>query len=375
MDARPKAGMTGAMPAPDPMNRHPVPTWHGTRYLKAIVKNPQIIVGDYSYYDDSRGPEHFEARCVRYLFDFVGDRLVIGKFVAIAQGRAVHHERRNHPLSGFSTFPFSSFEGCKENAPCGVAQQGRHDHRQRRLDRPRGRDHARRADRPWSDRRDARRRGEGRPALRRVVGNPAGIAKLRFDEATIAALLDIAWWDWDPQTIARHVPAIAGRTSTRCGALRMKRGKAGLDRLPPPHLIAALMGATGVALWAASSHGGAPNLQIAAQMLLIHAAAIPGVTACRKQGLIHDGLASLAVSALILGVILFAADLWTRARLGERLFPMAAPLGGVLTIAGWTGVARGSPFRAAGRLIPSLLIGSRRTSHLPCPRQASKQRV
>ncbi len=99
------------------------------------------------------------------------------------------------------------------------------------------------------------------------------------------------------------------------------------------------MGATGVALWAASSHGGASTLQIAAQMLLIHAAAIPGVTACRKQNLLHDRLASLAVSALILGVVLFAADLWTRARLGERLFPMAAPLGGSLAIAGWIGVA------------------------------------
>lgn len=100
-------------------------------------------------------------------------------------------------------------------------------------------------------------------------------------------------------------------------------------------LLAAFMGAGGVALWAASSHGGETNLQIAAQMLLIHAAAITGITASRKQGLVQDRLASLAVSALILGVLLFAADLVARARLGARLFPMAAPLGGSLAILGW----------------------------------------
>jgi uncharacterized membrane protein YgdD (TMEM256/DUF423 family) len=104
-------------------------------------------------------------------------------------------------------------------------------------------------------------------------------------------------------------------------------------------MLAALMGAAGVALWASATHGGEANLQIAAQMLLIHAAAVTGATACRKQRLIHDRLASLGISALILGILLFAADLWTRARLGARLFPMAAPLGGSLAIIGWLTLA------------------------------------
>ncbi len=64
-----------------------------------------------------------------------------------------------------------------------------------------------------------------------------------------------------------------------------------------------------------------------------------GATACRKQLLVHDRLASLGVSALILGIVLFAADLWARARLGTRLFPMAAPLGGSLAIIGWLTLA------------------------------------
>jgi len=100
-------------------------------------------------------------------------------------------------------------------------------------------------------------------------------------------------------------------------------------------LLASLMGAAGVALWASATHGGDANAQIAAQMLLIHAAAIIGLTAARKQGLVHDRSAGLAAAALILGVVLFAAELVVRAKLGTRLFPFAAPLGGGLTILGW----------------------------------------
>ena len=202
--------MTRLMPAPDPLNPRPVPGWHGTRYLKSIVTNPQIVVGDYSYYDDSRGPEHFEARCVRYLFDFVGDRLIIGKFVAIAQGAQFIMNGANHPLSGFSTFPFSSFEGWRDNAPVEWPNRG---------DTVVGND-------VWIGREavvmPGVRIGDGAivgshavvakdvPPYGVAVGNPARIARLRFDEATIAALIDIAWWDWDAATIARHVPAIAG---------------------------------------------------------------------------------------------------------------------------------------------------------------------
>jgi virginiamycin A acetyltransferase len=196
--------------APDPMNPRPVPTWHGTRYLKSIIKNPQIVVGDYSYYDDSRGPEHFEARCVRYLFDFVGDRLVIGKFVAIAQGTQFIMNGANHPMSGFSTFPFSSFVGWQDDAPVEWGNRG---------DTVIGND-------VWIGR-DAVIMpgvtvGDGAiigahavvakdvPPYAVVVGNPGRVIKKRFDDATIAKLLDIAWWHWEPATIAKHVRTIAG---------------------------------------------------------------------------------------------------------------------------------------------------------------------
>ena len=110
------------MPLPDPTTRHPIPGWKGTAFLKAVIDHPLIEVGDYSYYDDSRGPEHFVARCVRYHFDFVGDRLIIGKFVAIAQAAQFIMNGANHPIGGFSTFPFQMFglgdpEGLKRPGP------------------------------------------------------------------------------------------------------------------------------------------------------------------------------------------------------------------------------------------------------------------
>jgi uncharacterized membrane protein YgdD (TMEM256/DUF423 family) len=100
-------------------------------------------------------------------------------------------------------------------------------------------------------------------------------------------------------------------------------------------LLAALMGAAGVAFWAMAAHRGGPPAATAAQMLLLHGAAVLGLTACRKQGLIHNRVASLAASALILGVILFSADIAARAFAGSGLFPMAAPAGGLLLIGGW----------------------------------------
>jgi virginiamycin A acetyltransferase len=206
------------MPVPDQMNPKPVPTWHGTRYLKSIVTHPNIIVGDYSYYDDSRGPEHFEARCVRYLFEQVGDRLIIGKFCAIAQGVQFIMNGANHPLSGFSTFPWSSFEGWQERAPVEWPNKG---------DTTIGND-------VWIGREAVIMPGVtiGHGAIvgtRAVVvkdvlpysivaGNPGRITKKRFDEATIEALLDIAWWDWPYERIARHIPVIAGHDLT---ALRL----------------------------------------------------------------------------------------------------------------------------------------------------------
>ena len=115
--------------------------------------------------------------------------------------------------------------------------------------------------------------------------------------------------------------------------------------------LAGLMGAAGVTLWAMAAHRGAPNLATSGQMLLLHAAAVPALAVCRKLGLIHDRIAGLAAAALILGAFLFSGDLAARAFLGSGLFPMAAPTGGLLLIAGWlcaAGAALAGPGRAGG---------------------------
>ena len=71
-------------------------------------------------------------------------------------------------------------------------------------------------------------------------------------------------------------------------------------------------------------------------MLLWHAPAIIAVAVARENGLLHRVTGALAIAVLIAGVGLFAADLAVRAFIGwPRLFPMAAPLGGMLTIGGW----------------------------------------
>ncbi len=103
--------------------------------------------------------------------------------------------------------------------------------------------------------------------------------------------------------------------------------------------VSCLFGALGVALWAYATHAGQPSAAIAAQMLLIHAAAIMALTVARKSGLLHERAAMFLVSGLAFGVILFAGDLALRAMAGSKLFPMASPLGGILMIASWLGLA------------------------------------
>lgn len=105
-------------------------------------------------------------------------------------------------------------------------------------------------------------------------------------------------------------------------------------------VIAALYGACGTALLAAGRHAAGSLATTAGQMLLWHAPAIIAVAVARETGFLHRIAGALAIAALIAGVGLFAADLAVRAFFGwPRLFPMAAPLGGMLTIGGWVTLA------------------------------------
>ena len=70
---------------PNPNEAFPNPKIPSLCFIKNVVKNPRIIIGDYTYYDDVDGADQFEKH-VTHFYDFIGDRLIIGKFCAIAKG-------------------------------------------------------------------------------------------------------------------------------------------------------------------------------------------------------------------------------------------------------------------------------------------------
>ena len=101
-------------------------------------------------------------------------------------------------------------------------------------------------------------------------------------------------------------------------------------------LIAGLSGAIGVGLSAYAAHKGGANAETAARFLLVHAPAFLVIGLADQSRLLI-----FAGSLLAVGLILFAGDLLAREFLGGRLFPMAAPLGGLALMAGWFGIALG----------------------------------
>ncbi|MCK1283194.1 DUF423 domain-containing protein [Bradyrhizobium sp. 44] len=103
--------------------------------------------------------------------------------------------------------------------------------------------------------------------------------------------------------------------------------------------LAGLMGAAGVALAAASAHGGdASRLAAASAMLLFHATAILAAVALLGRGLLHGGIGIVAASGFAAGAALFAGDLTLRQFAGHSLFPYAAPTGGSVMILSWLAV-------------------------------------
>ena len=97
-----------------------IPAWkiypssqrRSTVYLKNVVKNPFIEVGDYTVYDDFvNDPRDFERNNVLYHYPVNGDRLVIGKFCSLACGARFLFNSANHTLKSLSTYPFPIFWG------------------------------------------------------------------------------------------------------------------------------------------------------------------------------------------------------------------------------------------------------------------------
>jgi uncharacterized membrane protein YgdD (TMEM256/DUF423 family) len=101
-------------------------------------------------------------------------------------------------------------------------------------------------------------------------------------------------------------------------------------------ILAAIMGADGVVLAAASAHQpDATRLASASSMLLFHAVAVLAAVALTERGLIHVRLGIVAAWGFVIAAALFAGDLTLRQYAGHSLFPMAAPTGGTLLIVSW----------------------------------------
>lgn len=200
------------MNGPDPRERHPMAGFSQITYLKDVVTSPNVVVGAYTYYDDPGGVEAFE-RNVLYHFPFVGDRLLIGKFCALARGATFVMNGANHLTSGFSTYPFFIFgNGWEAATPARDALPYKGD-------TVVGND-------VWIGY-DALVMpgvaiGDGAIVAARAVvtrdvppyavvgGNPARVIRPRFPDDVAAALVEIAWWNWPADKITRHLAAITG---------------------------------------------------------------------------------------------------------------------------------------------------------------------
>lgn len=199
---------------PDPLNPHPMPAFPRVCYLKPVIGRANIEVGEFTYYDDPDEPERFEDKCVLYHYDFMGDRLTIGRFCALATGVVFIMNGANHVMGGFSTYPFEIFgQGWEEGFDMTAALA------QSKGDTTVGHD-------VWIGRQAVVMPGVSIgsgaivasssvvvgdvPPFAVVGGNPARVIRMRFDEKTVAALLEIAWWDWDADKIGRNRHAIRG---------------------------------------------------------------------------------------------------------------------------------------------------------------------
>ena len=199
------------MTAPDKDQAFPLPHYDRLCFLKNIVTNPNIIVGDYTYYDDFEDVRHFEKN-VRYHFDFIGDKLVIGKFCMIASDVTFIMNGANHLSRAISSYPFAVFGEGWANAMDGKTYPTKGDiivgndvwigYNATIM--------------PGVKIGDGAIIASNATVVRDVApyaivgGNPAQEIRKRFSPEEIARLLEIKWWDWEVERISQHVQDLTG---------------------------------------------------------------------------------------------------------------------------------------------------------------------
>ncbi len=97
---------------PNPNTIHPINGYDKEIYIKPTIKNPNIVVGDFTYIADSEFESH-----VTHFYDFIGDKLIIGKFCQIGKDVEFVMNGANHQMNAVSTFPFYTLEGWDQVPP------------------------------------------------------------------------------------------------------------------------------------------------------------------------------------------------------------------------------------------------------------------
>jgi len=196
---------------PDKNQTFPLEHYNRLCFLKNIIDNPNVEVGDYTYYDDFEDVHNF-VKNVKYHFEFIGDKLKIGKFCMIASGVSFIMNGANHLTYALSSYPFAIFGNGWEGAMDGKSYPSKGD-------TIIGND-------VWIGHNATIMAGvtigDGAIIAAHSVitkdvapysivgGNPAQLIRLRFKESVIDDLLALQWWDWDIEKITANVQYLTG---------------------------------------------------------------------------------------------------------------------------------------------------------------------
>ena len=190
---------------PNPMTIHPIAGYDKEIYVKPTLKNPNIIVGDFTYIADSDFESH-----VTHLYEWNGDKLIIGKFCQIAAGVEFVMNGANHQMNAVSTFPFYTLDGWDMDAPL-------------KKDLPLKGDTVIGND-VWIGQNavimpgvhigDGAIIGANAVVASNIapytinVGNPCRTIKKRFDDKMIELLEKFCWWDKSIEEINKLIPIL-----------------------------------------------------------------------------------------------------------------------------------------------------------------------
>jgi virginiamycin A acetyltransferase len=211
---------------PDPTTVHPLSAFDRVVFLKPLITSPKIVVGEYTYYDDPDDATGFEHRNVLYAYG--PERLIIGRYCAIAAGTRFLMAGAEHPTMGVSTFPFTMFGGEWTEKTLDIVTS-----MPSRGDTVVGND-------VWFGYQatvmPGVRIGDGAiiaagavvtadvPPYTIVGGNPARQIRRRFDDTDIERLRRAAWWDWPVDLVTEHAGTIMAGTPAEIAHIATEHG-------------------------------------------------------------------------------------------------------------------------------------------------------